>query len=267
MASREAHWTIGQGNSGSAHWPDPKVIQFLFLYLLLTKRPNSRGTIDLCPPRIGGVIKRDVTRNDLFSDWDINREADLHQSFVFLYQAGFYIHRTYASWFEDEWRKDSPVLMAHHIFTFMLLSTGYIYRCFIYRVDDVINAFLLSDIIIVASLCCFFTIWMMFCSQRQKFVIIWLIKKEIIFGRFYRGSYSRCSSSYGKRIAFSLRWRHQIFRYLFRLHWFPLLLLHTTINLAKIIYNGRYPPMFFFNNSLLMLLLFMHFYWFKVQMS
>jgi len=106
------------------------------------------------------LYKYDIFYNPtkILYDWDINREADLHQSFVFLYQAGFYIHRTYASWFEDEWRKDSPVLMAHHIFTFMLLSTGYIYRCFIYRVDDVIFAFLLPDIIIVASLCCFFTI-------------------------------------------------------------------------------------------------------------
>ena len=61
-------------------------------------------------------------------EWRNDVEADWHQCVVHLYQASFYLHRTYASWCEDEWRRDSPVLMTHHVFTFVLLSTGFTYR-------------------------------------------------------------------------------------------------------------------------------------------
>ena len=70
-----------------------------------------------------------ITTNDNSTEWRNDVEADWHQCIVHLYQASFYLHRTYASWFEDEWRRDSPVIMIHHVFTFTLLSTGFLYRC------------------------------------------------------------------------------------------------------------------------------------------
>jgi len=164
-------------------------------------------------------------------EWRNDVEADWHQCIVHLYQASFYLHRTYASWFEDEWRRDSPVIMIHHVFTFTLLSTGFLYRyfhcgLFVLFLHD------LNDALLSASK-----------------IFNYLTNKE-----------SNNIFAYLSKVTFAVfvySW------YLFRLNWFPLVFLHTTTEIAGKILNDKYPPVFFLNNILLMFLLLMHFYWFK----
>lgn len=40
---------------------------------------------------------------------------------VYVVQISFYVHSLYATLFVDQWRRDSLVLIAHHIITVILL--------------------------------------------------------------------------------------------------------------------------------------------------
>lgn len=61
-------------------------------------------------------------------DWNLNEPPPGDIYFMYMAQCGFYFHSLYATLFMDTWRKDSFVMMVHHVLTLMLISFSYSLR-------------------------------------------------------------------------------------------------------------------------------------------
>ncbi|KAH9367854.1 hypothetical protein HPB48_003101 [Haemaphysalis longicornis] len=48
---------------------------------------------------------------------------------IYAVQSSYYVHGMYAVLYQDLWRKDSAVMLAHHSLTLMLLGMSYTFRC------------------------------------------------------------------------------------------------------------------------------------------
>ncbi|XP_054707136.1 ceramide synthase 1-like [Uloborus diversus] len=64
----------------------------------------------------------------VWSDWNLNKSPSMDIYFMYMAQCGFYLHSLYATLFLDTWRKDSFVMMIHHVLTLSLISISYSLR-------------------------------------------------------------------------------------------------------------------------------------------
>lgn len=61
-------------------------------------------------------------------DWKSGMTVPTDIAIAYLIQGSFYGHSIYATVNMDEWRKDSAVMVVHHIITLALISFSYAFR-------------------------------------------------------------------------------------------------------------------------------------------
>ena len=47
---------------------------------------------------------------------------------LYVVEAGFYFHSIYATLFMDQWRRDSILMIAHHVLTNLLIFFSFAFR-------------------------------------------------------------------------------------------------------------------------------------------
>uniref|UniRef100_A0A8D0EBY3 Ceramide synthase 1 n=1 Tax=Salvator merianae TaxID=96440 RepID=A0A8D0EBY3_SALMN len=165
-----------------------------------------------------------------FYDWKKGLEVPTDIALIYLVHASFYIHSVYATLYMDTWRKDSVVMLIHHVVTLLLISVSYMFR---YHNSGVLVLFLhdISDI-------------------QLEFT------KLNVYFKYRGGVYHRLNdiASNAGCITFSLSW------FWSRLYWFPLKVLYSTCHTSLI--SVPDIPFYFFFNSLLFVLMLMNVYWF-----
>lgn len=60
--------------------------------------------------------------------WRSGMEVPLDISIAYLIQGSFYAHSIYSTMYMDMWRKDSLVMVVHHIITLALITFSYAFR-------------------------------------------------------------------------------------------------------------------------------------------
>ncbi|KAK1805885.1 hypothetical protein P4O66_012928 [Electrophorus voltai] len=168
--------------------------------------------------------------SSVFHNWKSGMSVPTDIAIAYLIQASFYGHSIYATVHMDAWRKDSKVMLVHHIITLALIIFSYAFR---YHNIGVLVLFLhdISDI-------------------QLEFT------KLNIYFRTRGGRYCLTNDilSNMASVSFSITW------FLFRLYWFPLKVLYTScVSSLQTVPN---IPFYFFFNTLLFALLLMNIYWF-----
>ncbi|GFY45362.1 ceramide synthase 1 [Trichonephila inaurata madagascariensis] len=64
----------------------------------------------------------------VWDNWSLRESPPMDIYVMYMAQCGFYIHSLYATLFLDTWRKDSLVMMIHHVLTVTLISISYSLR-------------------------------------------------------------------------------------------------------------------------------------------
>ncbi|XP_048845265.1 ceramide synthase 1-like isoform X2 [Brienomyrus brachyistius] len=165
-----------------------------------------------------------------FHGWQSGMRVPCDIAIAYLIQGSFYGHSIYATLYMDAWRRDSIVMLAHHLITLALIAFSYAFR---YHNVGVLVLFLhdISD------------------------VQLELTKLNVYFKSRGGGRHliNEVVSNLGC-VSFSFSW------FWFRLYWFPLKVLYATcITSLEAVPN---IPLYFFFNFLLFLLLLMNIYWF-----
>ncbi|KAG7487957.1 hypothetical protein MATL_G00029060 [Megalops atlanticus] len=166
----------------------------------------------------------------VFYDWKSGMTVPTDIAIAYLIQGSFYGHSIYATVYMDAWRKDSIVMVVHHIITLALITFSYAFR---YHNIGVLVLFLhdINDI-------------------QLEFT------KLNVYFKTRGGSYYMVNdilSNMGS-VSFSITW------FWFRLYWFPLKVLYAScISSLESVPN---IPFYFFFNFLLFALLLMNIYWF-----
>ncbi|XP_069505271.1 ceramide synthase 1 isoform X2 [Ambystoma mexicanum] len=165
-----------------------------------------------------------------FQGWASGMAVPLDIAIAYLLQGSFYAHSTYATLYMDAWRKDSVVMLVHHVVTLVLISFSYAFR---YHNIGILVLFLhdINDI-------------------QLEFT------KLNVYFKNRGGAYHRFNdviSDIGC-VTFSFSW------FWFRLYWFPLKVLYATCHSSL----QAVPdiPFYFFFNILLFALTLMNVYWF-----
>ncbi|XP_058148794.1 ceramide synthase 1 [Dasypus novemcinctus] len=165
-----------------------------------------------------------------FADWTPGMAVPRDIAAAYLLQGSFYGHSIYATLYMDAWRKDSVVMLAHHVVTLILIVASYAFRyhnvgllvLFLHDVNDVQLEF----------------------------------TKLNVYFKLRGGAYRRLhglAAALGC-LSFSVSW------FWFRLYWFPLKVLYATSHCSV---RARPDiPLYFFFNALLLALALMNFYWF-----
>uniref|UniRef100_A0A3P9J3W1 Ceramide synthase 1 n=1 Tax=Oryzias latipes TaxID=8090 RepID=A0A3P9J3W1_ORYLA len=166
----------------------------------------------------------------VFYNWKSGMTVPTDIAIAYLIQGSFYGHSIYATVNMDEWRKDSAVMVVHHIITLALISFSYAFR---YHNVGILVLFLhdINDI-------------------QLEFT------KVNIYLKSRGGGYHLLNdvlSNLGS-VSFSVSW------FWFRLYWFPLKVLYATC--VSSIQSVPNIPFYFFFNALLFALLLMNIYWF-----
>ncbi|KAJ1085632.1 hypothetical protein NDU88_005762 [Pleurodeles waltl] len=165
-----------------------------------------------------------------FHGWVSGMEVPWDIALAYLLQGSFYAHSTYATLYMDAWRKDSVVMLIHHIVTLVLISFSYAFR---YHNIGILVLFLhdVNDI-------------------QLEFT------KLNVYFKNRGGSYHHLNDIISNLgcVSFSISW------FLFRLYWFPLKVLYATCySSLQAVPN---IPFYFFFNILLFALTLMNVYWF-----
>lgn len=166
----------------------------------------------------------------VFHNWKSGMSVPIDIAIAYLIQGSFYGHSIYATVYMDAWRKDSAVMVVHHIITLALICFSYAFR---YHNIGILVLFLhdINDIQLE------FTKLNVYLKSRG--------------GGYYL--VNDILSNMGS-VSFSITW------FLFRLYWFPLKVLYATcVSSLKSVPN---IPFYFFFNALLLALLLMNIYWF-----
>lgn len=166
----------------------------------------------------------------VFHDWKSGMTVPVDIAIAYLIQGSFYGHSIYATVYMDAWRKDSTVMVVHHIITLALITFSYAFR---YHNVGVLVLFLhdINDIQLE-----FTKVNVYFKTRGGEYYLIHDILSNM-------GS-----------ISFSITW------FWFRLYWFPLKVLYATcVHSLQSVPN---IPFYFFFNLLLLSLLLMNIYWF-----
>ncbi|XP_036410707.1 ceramide synthase 1-like [Megalops cyprinoides] len=166
----------------------------------------------------------------VFYDWKSGMAVPTDIAIAYLIQGSFYGHSIYASIYMDVWRRDSVVMVMHHIITLALITFSYAFR---YHNIGVLVLFLhdVNDI-------------------QLEFT------KLNVYFKTRGGGYhpmNNIISNIGC-ISFSVTW------FWFRLYWFPLKVLYATC--VTSLKSEPNIPFYFFFNCLLFALLLMNIYWF-----
>lgn len=151
---------------------------------------------------------------------------------AFVIECSFYIHSLYAALFLDIWRKDSIILMVHHVMTIALLVFTW---CARYHRPALVTLFLhdICDIVLEFTKCANYLK-----AQCNGIVKSWERTADIGF------------------LTFTVTW------FITRLYLFPLrVIYHSTVYLND---NNIYVPLGYYLNALLYLLLLMNVYWFTL---
>lgn len=64
----------------------------------------------------------------LCPDWKSGMSVPTDIAIAYLIQGSFYGHSIYATIYMDAWRKDSAVMVVHHIITLALICFSYAFR-------------------------------------------------------------------------------------------------------------------------------------------
>ncbi|XP_076880120.1 ceramide synthase 1 isoform X2 [Brachyhypopomus gauderio] len=168
--------------------------------------------------------------SSVFYNWKSGMAVPTDIAMAYLIQGSFYGHSVYATVYMDAWRKDSKVMLVHHVITLALLTFSYAFR---YHNIGLLVLFLhdISDI-------------------QLEFT------KLNVYFKTRGGSYHLTNDilSNMASVSFSITW------FWFRLYWFPLKVLYTAcVSSLQAIPN---IPFYFFFNALLFALLLMNVYWF-----
>ncbi|KAM9384575.1 ceramide synthase 1 [Pholidichthys leucotaenia] len=166
----------------------------------------------------------------IFYNWKSGMSVPTDIAIAYLIQGSFYGHSIYATVYMDAWRKDSAVMVVHHIITLALISFSYAFR---YHNAGILVLFLhdINDIQLE------FTKLNVYLKSRG--------------GGYYL--LNDVLSNMGS-VCFSITW------FWFRLYWFPLKVLYATcVSSIQVVPS---IPFYFFFNALLFALLLMNFYWF-----
>ncbi|XP_063057181.1 ceramide synthase 1 [Engraulis encrasicolus] len=166
----------------------------------------------------------------VFYDWKSGMSVPTDIAIAYLIQGSFYGHSIYATVYMDAWRKDSAVMVVHHVITLALITFSYAFR---YHNIGVLVLFLhdINDI-------------------QLEFT-----KLNVYFKTRGGGYYllNDILSNMGS-VSFSITW------FWFRLYWFPLKALYATC--VTSLDSVPNIPFYFFFNTLLFALLLMNIYWF-----
>ncbi|KAM4808767.1 ceramide synthase 1 [Rhinophrynus dorsalis] len=165
-----------------------------------------------------------------FHGWKSGVKVPGDIALAYLIQGSFYAHAIYATLYMDAWRKDSIVMILHHLVTFTLISFSYAFR---YHNIGILVLFFhdVNDI-------------------QLEFT------KLNVYFKTRDGKYHRVNdviSDIGC-ITFSVSW------FWFRLYWFPQKVLYATCYSS--LESNPNIPFYFFFNVLLFALTLMNIYWF-----
>lgn len=166
----------------------------------------------------------------VFYNWKSGMSVPADIAIAYLIQGSFYGHSIYATVYMDAWRKDSAVMVVHHIITLALICFSYAFR---YHNVGILVLFLhdINDI-------------------QLEFT------KMNVYLKSRGGGYCLLNdvlSNMGS-VSFSITW------FWFRLYWFPLKVLYATC--VSSLQSVPNIPFYFFFNALLLALLLMNIYWF-----
>ncbi|XP_072295128.1 ceramide synthase 1 [Eucyclogobius newberryi] len=166
----------------------------------------------------------------VFYNWKSGMSVPLDIAIAYLIQGSFYGHSIYATVYMDAWRKDSAVMVVHHIITLALICFSYAFR---YHNIGILVLFLhdINDIQLE------FTKLNVYLKTRG--------------GGYYL--FNDILSNMGS-VSFSITW------FWFRLYWFPLKVLYASCVCS--LQSVPSIPFYFFFNTLLLALLLMNIYWF-----
>ncbi|NXN92671.1 CERS1 synthase, partial [Rhinopomastus cyanomelas] len=64
----------------------------------------------------------------VFYDWEKGMEVPTDIAVAYLLQCSFYGHSIYATAYMDTWRKDSVVMLLHHVVALTLIASSYAFR-------------------------------------------------------------------------------------------------------------------------------------------
>ncbi|XP_063770603.1 ceramide synthase 1 isoform X1 [Pseudophryne corroboree] len=165
-----------------------------------------------------------------FHGWKSGADVPRNIALIYLIQGSFYAHSTYATLYMDVWRKDSVVMILHHVVTFCLIMFSYAFR---YHNIGILVLFLhdFNDILLEFT-------------------------KLNIYFKTRGGAYHKMNSIITDigSVLFSMSW------FWFRLYWFPMKVLYVTC--CSSLQSNPNIPFYFFFNVLLFLLTLMNIYWF-----
>ncbi|KAG9328646.1 hypothetical protein JZ751_011625 [Albula glossodonta] len=166
----------------------------------------------------------------VFYGWKSGMVVPADIAVAYLIQGSFYGHSIYASIYMDVWRRDSIVMVMHHIITLALITFSYAFR---YHNVGVLVLFLhdVNDI-------------------QLEFT------KLNVYFKTRGGGYHPVNNVISNLgcVSFCITW------FWFRLYWFPLKVLYATC--VSSLLSVPDIPFYFFFNCLLFLLLLMNIYWF-----
>ncbi|XP_070272584.1 ceramide synthase 1 [Myotis yumanensis] len=166
----------------------------------------------------------------VFYDWTPGMAVPRDIAAAYLLQGSFYGHSIYATLYMDAWRKDSVVMLVHHVVTLVLIVSSYAFR---YHSVGILVLFLhdISDV-------------------QLEFT------KLNVYFKSRGGSHHPLHALAADLgcLSFSLSW------FWFRLYWFPLKVLYATCHCS--LRSVPDIPFYFFFNALLLLLTVMNLYWF-----
>ncbi|ERE91151.1 ceramide synthase 1 isoform X2 [Cricetulus griseus] len=166
----------------------------------------------------------------VFYDWRSGMAVPWDIAAAYLLQGSFYCHSIYATVYMDTWRKDSVVMLVHHVVTLVLIASSYAFR---YHNVGLLVFFLhdVSDV-------------------QLEFT------KLNIYFKARGGTYHRLHGLVANLgcLSFCFCW------FWFRLYWFPLKVLYATCHSS--LRSVPDIPYYFFFNTLLLILTVMNIYWF-----
>ncbi|XP_065773455.1 ceramide synthase 1 isoform X1 [Muntiacus reevesi] len=166
----------------------------------------------------------------VFYDWKTGMAVPRDIAVAYLLQGSFYGHSIYATLYLDAWRKDSVVMLVHHVVTLVLIVSSYAFR---YHKVGILVLFLhdISDV-------------------QLEFT------KLNVYFKSRGGAHHRLHALAADLgcLSFCLSW------FWFRLYWFPLKVLYATSYCS--LRSVPDIPFYFFFNALLLLLTLMNLYWF-----
>lgn len=170
--------------------------------------------------------------NTVWSDWQPGIKVPTDIYILYVIEFGYYLHSCYAAVYMDHWRKDSLVMIFHHLLTMALIGFSYAIR---YHKIGFLVLFLHdgSDVCLEFSKC---SVYM-----------------KIRDGKYHLTCDILATGGF---IIFALAW------FVCRLYWFPLKVLYSSGH--SVIVYGPTPtaPFYLFFNVMLWILQFLNIYWF-----